>query len=67
MMTKTMALELAKYNIRANIVAPGAVDTDMNIELKENKIELENVLRRIPLGRVASASEMANVVEFFFR
>jgi glucose 1-dehydrogenase len=67
MMTKTMALELAKYNIRANIVAPGAVDTDMNIELKENKIELENVLRRIPLGRVASASEVANVVEFFFR
>jgi alkylated DNA nucleotide flippase Atl1 len=39
----------------------------MNIELKENKIELENVLRRIPLGRVASASEVANVVEFFFR
>lgn len=66
-MTKTMALELANYNIRANIVAPGAVDTDMNIELKENKIELENVLRRIPLGRVASASEVANVVEFLFR
>jgi glucose 1-dehydrogenase len=64
MMTKTMALELAKYNIRANIVAPGAVDTDMNIELKENKIELENVLRQIPLGRIASASEVANIVEF---
>ena len=40
MMTKTLALELAKDNIRANIVAPGAIDTEMNIELIENKAEL---------------------------
>jgi glucose 1-dehydrogenase len=49
MMTKTMALELGKYNIRANIVAPGAIETDMNRELKENEGELEEVLKRIPL------------------
>jgi glucose 1-dehydrogenase len=64
MMTKTMALELAKDSIRANIVAPGAIDTEMNKELRENKIELEKVIRRIPLGRVANAQEVANVVEF---
>jgi glucose 1-dehydrogenase len=64
MMTKTMALELAKDNIRANIVAPGAIYTDMNIELRKNKAELQNVLKRIPMGRVASAEEVANVVEF---
>lgn len=64
MMTKTMALELAKYNIRANIVAPGAIETDMNRELKENEGELEEVLRRIPIGRVGSPDEVANVVEF---
>jgi glucose 1-dehydrogenase len=64
MMTKTMALELAKYNIRANIVAPGAIYTDMNIELKQNKAELQNVLKQIPMGRVASPEEVANVVEF---
>jgi glucose 1-dehydrogenase len=61
MMTKTLALELAKDNIRANIVAPGAIDTDMNVELRENKAELQSVLKRIPLGRVASADEVANV------
>ena len=33
MMTKTMALELATENIRVNIVAPGTIDTDMNINL----------------------------------
>jgi glucose 1-dehydrogenase len=64
MMTKTMALELAKHNIRANIVAPGAIFTDMNIELKQNKAELQNVLKQIPMGRVASPEEVANVVEF---
>ena len=64
MMTKTMALELAKDNIRANIVAPGAIDTEMNKELRENKIELEKVIRRIPMGRIANAEEVANVVEF---
>jgi glucose 1-dehydrogenase len=64
MMTKTLALELAKDNIRANIVAPGAIDTDMNMELRTNKAELRSVVKRIPLGRVASADEVANVVEF---
>src|ERR671922_609058 len=64
MMTKTMALELAKDNVRANIVAPGAIDTDMNRELRENKTELEKVIKRIPIRRVATAAEVANVVEF---
>ena len=64
MMTKTMALELAKDNIRANVVAPGAIETNMNRELKENKAELEKVLKRIPIGRVGCPEEVANVVEF---
>lgn len=64
MMTKTMALELANDNIRTNIVAPGAIETDMNKELKEDKKELEQVLKRIPIGRVGSPEEVANVVEF---
>ncbi len=54
MMTKTMALELAKDNIRANLVAPGAIETDMNRELKENKTGLDNVLKRIPIGWIGT-------------
>jgi glucose 1-dehydrogenase len=64
MMTKTMALELAKDNIRANLVAPGAIETDMNRELKENKTGLDNVLKRIPIGWIGTPEEVANVVEF---
>jgi glucose 1-dehydrogenase len=64
MMTKTMALELAKDNIRANLVAPGAIETDMNRELKENKDMLDKVLNQIPIKRIGNPEEVANVVEF---
>ncbi|MGD1836120.1 MAG: 3-oxoacyl-ACP reductase FabG [Nitrososphaeraceae archaeon] len=64
MMTKTMALELAQFGIRANVVAPGAIETDMNIELQTDRVELENVLKRIPTGRIGKPEEIANVVEF---
>jgi glucose 1-dehydrogenase len=64
MMTKTMALELAKKNIRANVVAPGAIDTDMNKVLRENKEEYQRVLQQIPIDRIGSPEEVANAVEF---
>jgi glucose 1-dehydrogenase len=64
MMTKTMALELAKKNIRANLVAPGAIDTDMNQSLRENKEERQRVLKQIPISRIGNPQEVANAVEF---
>lgn len=64
MMTKTMALELAGNNIRANLVAPGAILTDMNRELEENKKEMDEVIKKIPMGRIGDPSEVANIVEF---
>jgi glucose 1-dehydrogenase len=64
MMTKTMALELAQDNIRVNAVAPGAIETDMNQELKDDKTELNKVLSRIPLRRIGTPDEIANMVEF---
>ena len=64
MMTKTMALELARDNIRANLVAPGAIQTNMNKVLEENEDEREKVLKQIPLGRIGGPEEVANVVEF---
>ena len=64
MMTKTLALELAHDNIRVNAVAPGAIETDMNEELKEDRAELNKVLRRIPLRRIGTSEEVANMLEF---
>lgn len=59
-----MALEMAKNNIRANLVAPGAIETNMNRELKENKEMLDKVLDQIPVRRIGNPQEVANVVEF---
>jgi 3-oxoacyl-[acyl-carrier protein] reductase len=62
-LTKSLAVELAPYNIRVNCVAPGWVDTDMSHEslIEEDK---ENILQQIPLGRVATPEEIAGSVLF---
>ncbi|WP_230207506.1 glucose 1-dehydrogenase [Candidatus Nitrosocosmicus sp. SS] len=64
MMTKTMALELAADNIRVNIVAPGAIDTDMNLSLRTDEWEREKTIKKIPMGRIGKDVEVANVVDF---
>jgi glucose 1-dehydrogenase len=64
MMTKTLASELAKSNIRANAFAPGAIETPMNILLDENEIARHKTLMQISMGRIGRAEEVANAVEF---
>ena len=59
---KTLALELASYNINVNIVAPGYVDTEMTRKLPE-KIQ-KKALSSIPMGRPAKPEEVANLVLF---
>jgi 3-oxoacyl-[acyl-carrier protein] reductase len=57
--TKSMAHELGSRNIRCNAIAPGFVETDMTHYLKEGEASTE-FLKKIPLGRFASAEEIAN-------
>jgi 3-oxoacyl-(acyl-carrier-protein) reductase len=58
-LTKTLALELARYNIRINCVSPGATETQMTSGIPENiRTALVN---KIPLRRFASPEEIANV------
>ena len=60
--TKTVALEMAQYNITANVVAPGYTATDMvaGIPLRV----LEQIESRIPLGRLAEPQEIAKAAAF---
>ena len=70
-LTKCVALELAKFNIRCNAVSPGAIDTDFynneflkdnpNEELESGKKYMESV---IPFGRYGNAEDIANVALF---
>jgi 3-oxoacyl-[acyl-carrier protein] reductase len=61
--TKSVAKELGSRNIRCNAIAPGFVETDMTSYLKEGE-GAEKYKAGIPLGRFASAEEIANVTLF---
>jgi acetoacetyl-CoA reductase len=60
--TKTLAIELARYNITVNAVCPGFVETEMWSSVPPN-IQ-EKILDRIPMHRVARAEEIARGVRF---
>ena len=60
--TKSLARELGKYNIRVNAIAPGVTNTDMVANLPKEYIE--PLLRTIPLGRVGEPEEVANAFLF---
>jgi 3-oxoacyl-[acyl-carrier protein] reductase len=60
--TKSLATEVAPYNIRVNAVAPGFVATDMTASFAEK--HREKVMKMIPLGRFGTPDEVAQVVVF---
>lgn len=60
--TKSVAKELASRNIRANAVAPGFIETDMTSVLSD-EIK-ENIHNQIPLKRMGTAKEVANLIYF---
>lgn len=60
--TKALAREVAPFNIRVNAIAPGFVETDMTLTLKEDyKQKLE---QEIPLGRFGKVEEVAKLAVF---
>lgn len=60
--TKSYAKELSSRNIRANVIAPGYILTDMTGELDEKV--LEGIKAETPLGRAGEADEVADAVVF---
>jgi NAD(P)-dependent dehydrogenase (short-subunit alcohol dehydrogenase family) len=62
-LAKAMAVELAPQGIRVNCVAPTFVDTPMTRPYLEGE-ERDEVLRRIPLGRLGEPAEVAAAVTF---
>lgn len=62
-MTKSMAQELAPYQIRVNSVAPGMVDTErLHVEIRE---EYRNNMPPIGMGRLGSADDIADACLYF--
>ena len=61
-LARSLARELGSRNITVNVVAPGFADTDMTAELGAERKQA--ILASVPLGRTASADEVAGVVQF---
>ncbi len=64
MLMRTIAVELAQYNITVNNVAPGAIDTPMDAPLKREPQEMEALLSEIPLKRMGKPEEVAEMCIF---
>ncbi|MBE4909747.1 3-oxoacyl-ACP reductase FabG [Bacillus luteolus] len=69
-LTKTLAIELGKYGITANSVAPGFIETEMTKETAARiGIPFEELIKysvaQIPVGRSGKPTDIANAVAFF--
>ncbi|MBS4197069.1 SDR family NAD(P)-dependent oxidoreductase [Lederbergia citri] len=64
LLTKTMALELGKYNIRVNSVCPGYIRTPMSEAIDDEEFVQEYVRTKISIGRVGQPQDVAGVFAF---
>ncbi len=64
-MTRSLALEWAEHGIRVNAVAPSHTATDrLKQAIAAGKLEYDTIVQRIPMGRFADPSEIADAVVF---
>lgn len=69
-LTKTLAIELGRYGVTANAIAPGFIATDMTRATAERmhvsfEDFLEGAAKEIPVGRAGQPEDIANAVSFF--
>ena len=63
-MTRSVANDLAKHNVRVNSICPGFVDTPMTEGVQEDDAFIEHVMNQTPLERLAEPEEIASVATF---
>jgi glucose 1-dehydrogenase len=64
MLMRDLAVELGPEGFTINNVAPGAISTPMNKSLLEDKPKLNALLANIPLGRLGTTDDVADLVAF---
>ncbi|WP_354558735.1 SDR family NAD(P)-dependent oxidoreductase [Rhizobium aquaticum] len=63
-LTQSQAFEFAEFGIRANAIAPGIIDTDINSDLRSNPAALKRWMPRLPMGRTGRPDELAGAAVF---
>ena len=64
MFMRNLAVELGPKNITVNNIAPGAIETPINKNLMANQGEMEALLKNIPLNRLGTPEDVANLAAF---
>lgn len=62
MLTKTLAQEAAPFGVRVLALAPGAIQTDINRAVWSDPAQREDLLGKIPLGRLGQVQDIAGMV-----
>ncbi len=63
-MTKSMALDLAPHHIRINTIAPTFIETPLTRPMFQNREFRDNVMARLPIGRVGQVTDLMGAVVF---
>jgi dehydrogenase/reductase SDR family member 4 len=63
-LTKVMATEWGKYNIRANVICPGLIQTKFSQALWSNDAIMKHMMSKLPLSRVGQPEEIASLALF---
>jgi glucose 1-dehydrogenase len=64
MLTRNLSIELAPFGITVNSIAPGAIETPINKNLLNDPAKLSAVLDNIPLKRLGTPDDVANMAVF---
>jgi glucose 1-dehydrogenase len=64
MLMRNLSVELGPFGITVNNIAPGAISTPINAKLMEDKQQLNALLANIPLGRMGTPDEVADLALF---
>lgn len=63
-LTENMAIELAKYGINVNAIAPGAIESDMSAALRQDENLLKETLKNVPKGRIGKPEDIGAAAAF---
>ena len=64
LLCRNMAVELGRYQITVNSIAPGAIKTPINAPLLSNQDRIKDLLEQIPLGRIGETEDVTGVATF---